>query len=86
MDEITLVLKKLANITPSGWSFLSFLLWRGISNFFHYLITKEEEKTKRLEIKSNEVIRILEIHDHKEIELIKEANRHKEFKISTKQL
>ena len=81
MDQITVVLKTMGEIIPNEWSIISFVLWQRISNLFDYLKTKEGEKTKRLEVNSNQRVRILEINANTEIELTKEKNRHEEFKI-----
>lgn len=59
----------LANIT-NGWTIFFLILCPGFFGLFKFLSTREEERTKRLEIESKE-----------KIELAKEANRHKEFKI-----
>jgi hypothetical protein len=70
MEKIMMVLKTLFGILPNGWAFLGYIVWRGISGLFKYLSTLAVEKTRRLEINTL-----------KDIELTKEENRHKEFKI-----
>lgn len=69
MKKITVALKIILAIIPYGWTILLLILCPGIFGLFKFLLTREKERTKRLEIESKE-----------KIELAKEANRHKEYK------